>query len=83
MAKIIIYGDIDISPLYVSVDGEKEKKVSGKAPYSISVSSGTHHIFATSVFFSTKKAPVNHPEIEIEGTRVKIKYGNYEKELEI
>ena len=45
-----------------------------------SLSAGTY-IFATSVFFSTEKSPANHPEIEIEGTRVKIKYGNYEKEL--
>lgn len=47
-----------------------------------SLAAGTY-IFATSVFFSTEKSPANHPEIEIEGTRVKIKYGNYEKELEI
>lgn len=49
MAKIIIYGDIDISPLYISVDGGKENTVSGKYPRSLTVSAGQHKIFATTV----------------------------------
>ena len=49
MAKIIIYGDIDINPLYISIDGNKELTVSGKYPRCISVSTGTHHIDATTV----------------------------------
>lgn len=49
MARIIIYGDIDISALYISVDGGKELTISGKYPRSLTVSAGTHRIFATTV----------------------------------
>ncbi len=49
MAKIVIYGDIDICPCYVKVDGGKELTISGKYPRSISVSSGTHSISVTTV----------------------------------
>lgn len=49
MAKIIIFGDIDISPLYISIDGCKELTIHGKFPRSISVSAGTHQIAATTV----------------------------------
>ena len=49
MARIIIYGDIDISPLYIRVDGGKELKIESKCPRSITVSTGTHHVFATTV----------------------------------
>lgn len=49
MAKIIVYGDIDISPLYISIDGGKEITVSGKYPRSFTVSAGVHSIFATTV----------------------------------
>jgi hypothetical protein len=41
------------------------------------------YAFASSVFFSTKKAPSMEPEVLLEGTRVKIKYGNFEKVLEV
>lgn len=49
MARIIIFGDIDISALYISVDGGKELTVSGKYPRSLQISAGTHRIFATTV----------------------------------
>ena len=49
MAKIIVFGDIDISPLYISIDGAKEMTISGKYPRSISVSSGVHQIAATTL----------------------------------
>ncbi len=49
MARIIVFGDIDISALYISVDGGKEITVSGKYPKSFTISDGTHHIFATTV----------------------------------
>ncbi len=49
MAKIIIYGDIDLLPLYISIDGKKEIAVSGKFPRSLTVSEGIHRIFATTV----------------------------------
>lgn len=49
MAKIIVFGDIDINPLYVSVDGRSEMKISGKVPRSITVSAGTHEISVTTV----------------------------------
>ena len=49
MAKIIVYGDIDISALYISIDGGKELTVSGKYPKSFTIPAGTHHIFATTV----------------------------------
>lgn len=49
MAKIIVYGDIDISALYLQIDGGKELTISGKYPKSITIPGGTHHIFATTV----------------------------------
>lgn len=49
MARIVIFGDIDISALYISVDGGKEITVSGKYPRSLQISAGTHRIFATTV----------------------------------
>lgn len=49
MAKIIVYGDIDISALYLSIDGSKEITVSGKYPRSFPLSAGTHEIAATTV----------------------------------
>ena len=49
MAKIIVYGDIDIFPLYIKIDGGKEVSVSGKYAKSFAVSVGTHHVFATTV----------------------------------
>ena len=49
MAKIVIFGDIDISALYISVDGGKEITISGKYPRSLHISGGTHRIFATTV----------------------------------
>lgn len=49
MAKIIVYGDIDIFPLYIKIDGGKEIAVSGKYAKSFTVSAGAHHVFATTV----------------------------------
>lgn len=49
MAKIIIFGDIDISPLYISVDGCKEMTIAGKYPRCINVSAGRHKIGATTI----------------------------------
>lgn len=49
MSKIIIYGDIDLLPLYIRVDGGKEIAVTGKYPRSLTISPGTHTIFATTV----------------------------------
>ena len=49
MSKIILYGDIDIFPLYIKIDGGKEVAVSGKYAKSFTVSAGTHHVFATTV----------------------------------
>ena len=49
MSKIIVYGDIDIFPLYIKIDGGKEVAISGKYAKSFTVSAGTHHVFATTV----------------------------------
>ena len=49
MAKIIVYGDIDIAPLYMSIDGCKEITVSGKYPQSFPLVTGSHEIAATTV----------------------------------
>ena len=49
MAKIIVFGDIDIFPLYVKIDGGKEITVSGKHAKSFTVPAGTHQVFATTV----------------------------------
>lgn len=55
MAKIIIFGDIDITPLHISVDGCKELTISGKYPRSIDIVRGIHHIEATSMTKSDRK----------------------------
>lgn len=49
MAKIVVYGDINLFPLYLKIDGGKEVAVSGKYAKSFSISAGTHHVFATTV----------------------------------
>lgn len=49
MAKIIVFGDIDISALYLRINGEKEIAVTGKHPQSFTVPAGVNHIFATTV----------------------------------
>lgn len=49
MAKIIVYGDIDISALYLKINGGKEVAVTGKYPKSFTIPAGTNHIFATTV----------------------------------
>lgn len=49
MPRIIVFGDIDISTLYLKIDDEKELAVRGKHPKSFTVSAGTHNIFATTV----------------------------------
>lgn len=49
MPKIIVFGDIDISALYLKIDDEKELAVRGKRPKSFTIPAGTHSIFATTV----------------------------------
>ncbi len=49
MAKIVVYGDIDISPAYVAVNGGKEITISGKRPISITVPAGKTSVFATTL----------------------------------
>lgn len=49
MPKIIVYGDIDISALYLKINGGKEVAVTGKYPKSFTIPAGTNHIFATTV----------------------------------
>ncbi len=49
MAKIVVYGDIDISALYLKINGGKEITVTGKYPKTFTVAAGTNHIFATTV----------------------------------
>ena len=49
MAKIVVYGDIDIAPLYISIDGCKEITVSGKHPQSFPLAAGSHEIAATTI----------------------------------
>ncbi len=49
MAKIIVFGDIDIFPLYLRINGGKEVAVSGKCPQSFTIPAGTNHVFATTV----------------------------------
>ena len=49
MAKIVVFGDIDIASLYISIDGCKEITVSGKRSISFPLTAGSHEIFATTV----------------------------------
>ena len=49
MAKIVVFGDIDIASLYLSIDGCKEITVSGKHPISFPLTAGLHEIAATTV----------------------------------
>lgn len=49
MAQIIVFGDIDITPLYISINGTKELVVSGKWPRRIPVKTGPCHIAATTI----------------------------------
>ena len=49
MPRIIVFGDIDISTLYLKIDDEKELAVRGKYPKTFTVSAGAHNIFATTV----------------------------------
>lgn len=49
MARIIVFGDTDIVPLYLSVDGSKEMIISGKWPRSINLKAGSYYITATTV----------------------------------
>ena len=49
MPKIIVFGDIDISTLYLKIDDGKEFAVKGKRPKSFTIPAGVHHIFATTV----------------------------------
>lgn len=47
MARIVIFGDYSIAPLYISVDGCKEMAVFGGRPRYIDLSAGRHYITAT------------------------------------
>lgn len=49
MAKVIIFGDTIICPVYISVDGSKEIKIFGKKPCYIKLNAGTHCIAVTTV----------------------------------
>ena len=49
MAKILVFGDIDIASLYLSIDGCKEITVSGKYPQSFPLEAGSHDSAATTV----------------------------------
>ena len=49
MPKIIVFGDIDISTLYLKIDDGKEFAVKGKRPKSFTIPAGVHHIFATTI----------------------------------
>ncbi len=49
MAKIIIYGDINLFSAYISVDGSKEITVSGSYPRYINLPAGNHYIEATTM----------------------------------
>ncbi len=49
MAKIIVFGDIDISAVYVAVNGHPEIRISGKYPISITVPAGETDVFATTL----------------------------------
>lgn len=49
MPQIIVFGDTDISPLYISINGSRDLVVSGKWARRISVGSGPCHIMATTV----------------------------------
>lgn len=49
MAKVIIFGDTIICPVYISVDGSKEIKIFGKKPCYIKVNAGTHCIAVTTI----------------------------------
>ena len=49
MAKIIVFGDIDISTLYLKIDDGKEFAVTGKNPKSFTIPAGVHRVFATTV----------------------------------
>lgn len=49
MAKIIIFGDITICPLYISVDEAKEMMIHGKKPRYINLRPGTHYITVTTI----------------------------------
>lgn len=50
MAKIVIFGDNNTIPLYISVDGCKEMAVFGERPRYINLSTGKHYITATTAF---------------------------------
>lgn len=49
MAKIIVFGDIDITPLYLTLDDYREMTIAGKWPICLNVAAGWHNIAATTV----------------------------------
>ena len=59
MPEIIVFGDIDISPLYMGIDGSKELVISGKWPRRIRVRAGSHSIVATTVSKMQRRLDTN------------------------
>lgn len=59
MAKIIVFGDIDICPLYLTLDDYREMTLAGKWPLCLYVEAGYHSIAATTItrFQRTLKTP--------------------------
>lgn len=49
MARIIVFGDIDVSPLYLTLDDYREITLAGKWPLCLYVEAGYHSIAATTV----------------------------------
>lgn len=49
MPRIIVFGDIDISPLYLTLDGYREITLAGKWPLCLYVRAGYHNIAATTI----------------------------------
>lgn len=49
MPRIIVFGDIDISPLYLTLDDYREITLAGKWPLCLHVEAGYHDIAATTI----------------------------------
>ncbi len=49
MARIIVFGDIDVSPLYLTLDDYREITLAGKWPLCLYVEAGYHNIAATTI----------------------------------
>ena len=60
MARIIVFGDIDISPLYLTLDNYREITLAGKWPLCLCVEAGYHYIAATTITkFQRRLSPSN------------------------